>query len=221
MEYTLDGSGPARLPYEHSNERYTGRETLRFLDERDDSRPFFIHMSFQRPHAPIAPAAEHFDMYNPDDMVLPDSAVDWFENAFAGKPEFQRKLLEGGNTYPLADANPARLKRCLASYYALITAIDSEIGRVLNRLDEMGELDNTVVFYTADHGDFAGDHGLFHKNFGIYESIQRVPFLLSWPGGPQGATSDELVESVDWYPTLCALCDVPMPRGATAWTSRP
>jgi arylsulfatase A-like enzyme len=101
----------------------------------------------------------------------------------------------------------------LASYYTLISCIDMEIGRVLDKLAEDGELENTIVFYTADHGDFSGDHGLFHKNFGLYDSICRIPFLLSWPGGPRGETRDDLVESVDLYPTLCELCDVPMPEG--------
>ncbi|NQU45225.1 sulfatase-like hydrolase/transferase [bacterium] len=210
MEYTIDGSGPARLPYEHSIEHYTGEETLKFLESRDVSRPFFVHMTFQRPHAPIAPAPEFFDMYDPEEMVLPDNAFDYFENRFAGKPKFMVDRLKNGCGYPLADPNPDRLKRVLASYYALISCIDKEIGRVLDKLEKDGELENTVIVFTADHGDFAGEHGLFHKNFGIYESIQRVPFLLSWPGGPKGQHSDVFVESVDLYPTLCEICDVPM-----------
>jgi arylsulfatase A-like enzyme len=213
MEHTLDGSGPAQLPYEHSIEHYTGEETLSFLKERDESRPFFVQMSFQRPHAPIAPAAEHFGMYDPEEVVLPESACDFLENDLATKPEFLREYIGEYCEYPLADKDPARLKQCLASYYALITAIDMEIGRVLDLLKEAGELENTIIFYTADHGDFAGEHGFFHKNFGLYESIQRIPFLLSWPGGPKGARKEGLVESVDLYPTLCELCDVPMPEG--------
>ncbi len=213
QEYTMDGSAPACLPYEHSIEAFTGDETMRFLESRDESRPFFVHMTFQRPHAPIAPAEEHFELYDPEEMVLPDNAFDYFENGFAGKPEWMRKRLANGCGYPLADPSPDRLKRCLASYYALITAIDGEIGRVLQKLEECGELENTVILFTADHGDFAGEHGLFHKNFGIYDSIQRVPFILSWPGGPRGTECDAIVESVDWYPTLCGLCDVPMPDG--------
>jgi arylsulfatase A-like enzyme len=213
QHHTLDGSGPAGLPYEHSIEHYTGEETLKFLADRDESRPFFIHMTFQRPHAPIAPAEEYFGMYDPASLTLPDSAVDYFENRFAGKPEFMRQTLAKGCGYPLADPDPARLRQCLASYYALISCIDMEIGRVLRQLEEDGELENTIVFYTADHGDFAGDHGLFHKNFGLYDSICRIPFLLSWPGGPRGSVCDDLVESVDLYPTLCELCDVPMPDG--------
>lgn len=212
QEYMDNGSGPSRLPYEHSIEHYTGNTTLEFLRERDASRPFFIHMSFQRPHAPIAPAQEFYDMYDPDRLTLPDSAIDWFERRFEGKPDHLRDRLLRGCSYPLAADQPT-LRRCLASYYGLISAIDREIGRVIEHLEASGELDNTIIFYTADHGDFAGEHGLFHKNFGIYESIQRIPFLLKWPGGPQGVKCDRLVESIDFYPTLCELCDIPLPEG--------
>lgn len=211
MMHTMDGSGPAQLPYEHSIEHYTGNETLKFLEERDESRPFYIHMSFQRPHAPIAPAEEYFNTYNPDKLTLHESKVDYFENKFSSKPESIRKIVENGGSYPMADSEQ-RLRRCLASYYALISCIDMEIGRVLDYLDETGELDNTIVFYTADHGDFAGEHGLFHKNLGIYDSIQHIPYLLSYPGGPQDLVHEAFAESVDIYPTLCELCGVEFPQ---------
>lgn len=209
-ENSLDGSRPALLPYEHSIERYTGDTTLQFLKGRDSQRPFFLEMSFQRPHSPITPAPEHFDRYDPASLTIPDSAVDFFENSFSGKPAFMQEYIERGGSYPLAKTDPDVLRQCLASYYALISAIDDEIGRVLDYLEETSELDNTVLLFHADHGDFAGDHGLFHKNFGIYESIHRIPWIMSWPGGPQGIVSDHIIESVDWFPTCAALCDVPV-----------
>jgi arylsulfatase A-like enzyme len=212
MEYTTDGSGPARLPYEHSIEHFTGNETLAFLAERDQDRPFFVQMSFQRPHGPITPAREYFDLYQPDRLELPESAVDWFGNHFVGKPAFMRDMLQRQIPYPFCVEDTDRLKRLLASYFALITCIDMEIGRVFDALQESGEWENTIVLYTADHGDFAGEHGLFHKNLGIYESIHRIPFLLRYPGGPAGETISALVESVDYYPTLCDLCGVPAPE---------
>ena len=209
---TTCGAVPASLPYEHSIERFTGNESLRFLQERDTSRPFFLQMSFQRPHDPITPAAEHFDRYDPDALTLPDNAHDWLERQFAGKPDHIRERLLGGSRYPLA-ADETTLRRALASYYALISCIDDEIGRVLDHLEAVGELDNTVVLYTSDHGDFAGEHGLHFKNLGIYESIHRIPFLLSWPTGPCGEVCDGIIESVDWYPTVCELCDITPPTG--------
>jgi choline-sulfatase/uncharacterized sulfatase len=211
-QITLDGSQPASLPYEHSIEHFTGEESLKFLKNRDNERPFFLKMSFQRPHDPITPALEDFDMINPDDIVLPDNIVDLFENRFAGKPQFQQDYVKNPGAYPMAVADKKRLQRAVASYYTLIMKIDMEMGRVIAHLKETGQYENTVIFYTADHGDFAGEHGLFLKNFGIYESIHKIPFLLKWPGGPQGITCDELVESVDWYTTICGLCQVPLPE---------
>ena len=158
------------------------------------------------------PAPEHFNLYSPEALTLPDNASDYFENRFAGKPKFMQDALRDGCAYPLADPDVSRLRRCLASYYALISVIDMEIGRVLDFLEKSGQLDNTVIFYTADHGDFAGEHGLFHKNLGIYDSIHRIPFLLAWPGGPRATVAQQPVEAVDWYPTLCRLCNIPAPE---------
>lgn len=209
----LDGSAPATLPYEHSLEHFTGEETLRFLqDGVDDERPFFIQMTFQRPHAPITPAPEYFDLYDPDEIELPPSACDWFERRLAGKPEWQVQRLKNGGTYPLANDDPRVLKRCLASYYALITCIDQEIGRVFDWLKAAGRWSDTVVLFCADHGDFAGDHGLFHKNFGIYESLHRIPLILKYPGSPRGERRTGLVESIDVYPTFCDLAGLPTPE---------
>lgn len=212
QEYTLDGSHPASLPYEHSIEHFTGDKSLEFLRNRDTSRPFFLKMSFQRPHDPITPAPEDFDMVDPAEVVLPENAADLFQNRFDGKPQFMRDYLAKPGDYPMAVADEGKLRRALASYYTLIMKIDAEIGRVLDFLRQTGQYDNTVIFYTSDHGDFAGEHGLFLKNFGLYESIHRIPFLLKWPGGPAGIRYDGLVESVDWYPTLCEICQVPIPK---------
>lgn len=209
QEYTHDGSAPAQLPYEHSIERFTGNGAIEFLKTRDTDRPFFLNVSFQRPHAPIAPAAEHFGLYNPADIPLPASACDLFERKFEGKPSFMQQHISQLGGYPLVCKDKAALQQVLASYYALISVIDAEIGRVIETLKELGEYENTIIFYTADHGDFAGEHGLFHKNLGIYESIQKIPFLLKVPGGAAGKTCEDLVESIDWYPTICKLCGVP------------
>ncbi len=199
------------LPYEHSNEAWTGRETLEFLRGRDQERPFFVHMSFERPHPHWMPAAEHAGMYDPADIELGPDAVDWFVNRFAGRPEFIMNIARNKMN---AFATPDELKQALAYHFALITVIDMEIGRVLDHLEETGELDNTIIVYCADHGDFAGDHGLYMKNMGIYESIHRIPFIVSYPGSPQGEVRErEIIESVDLFPTLCELADVPAPEG--------
>jgi arylsulfatase A-like enzyme len=199
------------IPHEHSLEVWTGNETLEFLRNRDTRRPFFAQMTFQRPHAPLSPSPERADMYSPDDIDIPGSARDLFERAFATKPGFQQQHIATRRGYPYVPVDEDELRRQLCHYYALVTIIDEEIGRVIAYLREQGELDNTVIVYVADHGDFAGEHGLMQKNFGIYESIHRIPFLLWYPGCPDGREVTELAESVDLYPTLCQLMGIEVP----------
>ncbi len=206
-ENSIKGCAVARLPYEHSNEHYTGQESLAFLQRRDPRRPFFLHMSFERPHPHWMPAPEHADLYNPDDIQLGPDAVDWWERRWAGRPAHIRRQVE----QLMGGRSERDFKRMLAYQFTLITVIDREIGRVLEYLRTSGEIDNTIIVYTADHGDFAGDHGICNKNIGIYESIHRIPMLLRFPGGPRGVVRDGIVESVDLYPTLCELADVPVP----------
>lgn len=197
--------GVGKLPYEHAIEHWTAQETLEFLKHRDTTRPFFVHMSFERPHPNPAPAPEDADLYDPDAIVLPDCIADAYQHEFASKPPFIREQL-------LAVRKPKdHLQRVLAAYYTLITAIDREIGRILDALKKRGELENTIILYTADHGDSAGEHGAHGKNIGIYESVHRIPFILKCPDCPRGAVKDGLIESVDLYPSLCELCALPVP----------
>ena len=108
---------------------------------------------------------------------------------------------------------PSRLylKRAVASYYALISENDFEIGRIISYLKERDEYDNTIIVYTSDHGDFAGEHGLMGKTFSVYDAIHRIPLLVRFPGCPGGISSEAIVESVDLFPTLCQLADLPPP----------
>jgi len=202
----------SKIPHEHSLEVWTGNETLKFLQKRDRRRPFFVQMSFQRPHAPLSPSPERANMYSPEDIDVPMSAIDLFQRGFASKPKFQRDHVARRSGYPYVSQDEAELRRQLTHYYALVTIIDEEIGQVIDYLRTAGELDNTIVVYVADHGDFAGDHGLMQKNFGIYESIHRIPFIISYPGCPMGKEIDELIESVDLYRTICQLADIPVPE---------
>jgi len=199
------------IPHAHSVEVWTGDQTLAFLRARDRDRPFFVQMSFQRPHAPLAPSPERAQMYRPEEIDLPASARDLFERRFATKPAFQRAHVAQRRSYPYVPVDEAELRRHLAHYYTLISIIDEQIGRVLEELRAQGELERTIVIYTSDHGDFAGEHGLMQKNLGLYESIHRIPLLLWYPGCPAGRRIDALVESVDLYPTLCELTGLPLP----------
>ena len=91
-------------------------------------------------------------------------------------------------------------------YYGMIRYLDDAIGDILRTLDETGLADNTIVIFTADHGDYAGEHGLMLKSGTFYDSMTRVPLIVSWPGGLEGrATRDELVSNIDIMPTIASL----------------
>lgn len=197
----------SELPEAHSVEAWTGDTALSALRDRDPDRPFMMQLSFQRPHEPLCIPPERAEDYNPAALPLPDSATEFFDyppgHRWPTKPAFQRDYVNANqHGYPYRPKDHDDLRRQLARYYTLVTMIDHQIGRVLDHLEAAGRLQNTVVLYTADHGDFAGDHGLHLKNLGIYESIHRVPMILSYPGGPHGEQRDGLVELVDVYPTL-------------------
>ncbi|MCM8817259.1 MAG: sulfatase-like hydrolase/transferase [Candidatus Omnitrophica bacterium] len=203
----------SQIPHKHSLEVWTANQTIEFLENRDQHRPFFILMSFQRPHAPIAPSFDKGLLYKPEDIDIPENALDLFERKFASKPDFQRQHIDKRKIYPYVAQSVEELKVLLTYYYTLITIIDEEIGRVVKFLEEKNLLENTIIVYTSDHGDFAGEHGLLHKNLGIYESIHRIPFIIRYPGCPKGKIISELVESIDLYPTLCDLTGIKVPAG--------
>ena len=200
------------IPDKHSLETWTGDKTLEFLGNRDSAPPFFVQMSFQRPHDPHAISPEWVDWYDASSLTLPDSISDFFDTKFQSKPAFMRNYVrEGHEGYPYRPYDQADLKRQLAHYYALITAMDREIGRVIAHLKATGQYDNTVIVYHADHGDFSGEHGLALKNFGVYESVHKIPYIWRWPGAPTGTTVEGIVESVDLYATLCDVAGLPCP----------
>ncbi len=193
----------SEVPLEHHLETWTGDQAVELLRARDRHRPFMMQLSFQRPHEPLCIPPECSNWYDPDALHLPGNISDYFNRRFAGKPRFQRDYVNSGTMgYPYRPRDEADLRGQVAYYYTLITMIDQQIGRVLDELEAQNELNHTVICYVADHGDFAGEHGLHLKNLGIYEAIHRVPFIVSYPGGPRGTACDAMTELVDLYPTL-------------------
>lgn len=205
----------SELPEEYSLEAWTGRQAVDFLEQCDDENPFFLKVSFQRPHDPYAPPASRAADYDPQALTLPDNACDYLERGFEGKPLFQQEHIKNcrGGGYPFAAHDEADLRIQMARHFTLITMMDDAIGEIFQTLEKMGELENTIIVYTADHGDFAGEHGLMLKNLGIYESIHRIPFLLAGPGIEANGTRLPMVESVDFYPTIAELAGIEPENG--------
>jgi choline-sulfatase/uncharacterized sulfatase len=198
----------SRLPFEHCVEGWCAQEAIRFINECGD-RPFFLHLSLPRPHECYTPSEPYWSMYDEGALALPPNAdYDLSEKP----PHFQRSRR-------WQEAPDARLwlfepktyqagrRRVLHGYLGCVSQVDAAVGIVLDHLAARGLAENTIVIYTSDHGDFAGEHGIIEKAPGICaDAITRIPSLWRWPGRFEaGHVCDQLVEAVDLAPTVLAL----------------
>ena len=170
---------------------------------RHRDEPFALIAGFYAPHAPINPPQRFVDMYDVD--AMPDPAI-------GDEMPFHRIL----------DVSLAQWRKAKAYYYALVSHIDDQIGRILSALDECDLRDNTLIVFTADHGEHLGDHGLGGKGAPGWDSCTHVPLLVSLPECiAAGRTHSELIEAVDILPTLLDYCGVQAPPAAQGHSFRP
>jgi arylsulfatase A-like enzyme len=172
---------------------------------KQKNRPFFVAVGFYRPHTPfVAPRDPYFGYY----------------------PESQMRVVQGV-AEDQADLPPAAIgsykhsednltddlrRQCLQAYYASISFMDAQVGRVLDALDRLGLSDNTIIVFASDHGYHTGEHGLWQKT-SLFEESARVPLLIVAPGvTKQGSVVEDPVGLIDLYPTLTELCRVPAPK---------
>ena len=178
--------GPEHL----SHTAFVADETIEYIRRRRDRGPFFVIAGFYAPHAPLNPPRRFLDTYDPSTLPLPT-------------------MNEGEDHYGLSDDQWREVK---AYYYALISHIDDQIGRVLSALEETGLREDTIVVFTSDHGEHLGDHGTIHKGPPGLDSCAHVPLILSYPGTvPSTQKKAELIELVDVAPALLDLCGVQAP----------
>ena len=194
----------ARLhqPVEATFEAYLATRAIEQLERyaaegRADGRPFFLATHFFGPHLPYLLPDAYFDLYDPDAVELPASVAETFE----GKPAVQRNYSAHWTFDTLSEEVSRKL---IAVYWGYVTLIDAQIGRILDRLEELGLKDRTAVFFTADHGEFTGAHRLHDKGPAMYEDIYRTPGILRVPGAPP-QVRDELVSLTDCTATLLEL----------------
>lgn len=209
---------PSFLHEDDTAEAWCAAETIKFLEEsKNDDRPFCYWMSLPRPHSNYIPAKRFWDLYDTNKLELPPSADDSLEDRHWTMRNTKKGQMGNGSITGFAAFEPrdydSYRRRVLHGYYGCVSMVDDAVGRVMKRLEELGLRENTIVVYSTDHGDFAGEHGIIEKAPGISSrAITRIPWIWSWPGHlPQGKVSNELVETVDLLPTLCALAGLPAP----------
>jgi len=170
-------------------------ETIRLL-EKNRNRPFFIAAGFYRPHCPFIAPKKYFDMYplekiaaprfSPEDNKgIPDAALWIREPHFGVGEQAQREAIQ--------------------AYYASISFLDANVGRLLDALDRLDLRRNTIVVFWSDHGYLLGQHGQWMKQT-LFEGSARNPVIISAPGMPRSKATSRTVELLDIYPTLAELC---------------
>lgn len=210
-DYSIDWNSwmarPSHLP-EHLHPTYwTASEGINFIFRRDPTKPFFLWLSFARPHSPYDPPQVYWDMYK-DHPDIPDPVVgDW-------AAPFDKRVDDVNAPFTRRSARETR--RARAAYYGSITFIDHQIGRFLYEFQHMdpAAYENTVIIFTSDHGDMLGDHHHWRKTY-AYEGSAKVPFIVSFPRDWEiqgGQVVDAPIELRDIMPTLLDAAGVPVPE---------
>ena len=194
-------SEPER-PAEHSAAAFLTDQILSSLAEQTE--PWFFHASYLRPHSPYAAAGEFSDLYSPEAVPPPIAIGDGLHPLH----EFALQL-----AICAAPPDPEEMARLRAQYYGMVSEVDAEIGRLLTFLEESGQLDETMIVVTADHGEQLGDHGLIEK-LGFFEESYRIPLILFSPHhrASAGRVVEQFTEAIDVLPTFAQLLghDVPL-----------
>jgi arylsulfatase A-like enzyme len=190
---------------QHSAAMYTDcfiDQLLHRAARRDD--PFFMYLGFNSPHDPRQAPREYLDLYPQDKIQIPPNFLP--EHPFdQGDSKIRDELLA---PFPRTQGAVQLHRR---EYYALITYVDYQIGRILDALQQSGKADNTYVILTADHGLAVGEHGLLGKQ-NMYDCSIRMPLIVSGPGIKPGSRCDALVYQHSMYATTCELAGVPIPE---------
>lgn len=201
-------SGVYALPEELHPTRWTGDKAVEFIGNYDRKEPFFLKVSFARPHSPYDPPKRFMDMYKAEDMPAPHVGK-WAE-----------KYAEIDNPKDLSlwhgDLGLEQARKSRQGYYGSVSFIDEQIGRIVKSLEERGMLENTLIVFTADHGDMLGDHNLWRKTY-AYDGSAHIPMLMRWPksmgmDSRRGSTAAQPVELRDILPTCLDAAGKPAPE---------
>jgi iduronate 2-sulfatase len=182
----------------------TASKTIELIREHGKSdRPFFIAAGFVRPHYPNVAPTHYFDLYPPENIELPETRDGDLDDVPALGQTSVTSLNDPIGNYP------ENQKKFWGSYYATITYMDDQVGRIMAELDREGLRESTAVVFIGDHGYHLGEHFFWQKS-NLHEDVTRVPFILSAPGFAPGE-SRALVELADIFPTVSELVGITVP----------
>ncbi|MEN9575827.1 MAG: hypothetical protein RL514_3682 [Verrucomicrobiota bacterium] len=211
------GSSLSFMKAEGTDEEQTdgkvATEVIKLL-EANKEKPFFIAAGFYRPHCPYIAPKKYFDLYPLDKITMPQGS---FPEALAApKPS-----LASVTPWPWFGTTEQQSREAKQAYYATISFVDAQVGRLLDALDRLKLAQNTIVVFWSDHGYHEGEHGLWMKQ-SLWEGSARAPLLIHAPGAKgNGGVSGRTVEFVDLYPTLADLAGLTPPKTLTGASLKP
>ena len=214
LEYNDYRGAVYALPEDVHPTAWVGRAAVSFLEGYNKTQPFFLKVSFHRPHSPYDPPKRWMDRFDPEKMPAPYLG-DW-DSRYA--IDYKTKTAPPGIWVGDVGEKQVRLSR--QAYYASVGFVDEWIGNILGKLEGLGLTERTFVFFTADHGDMMGDHYHWRKGYPYFGSAS-VPMLLRWPssmsaasGGPvataRGSTMAHVTELRDIFPTVLDIAGIPV-----------
>jgi arylsulfatase A-like enzyme len=198
---------PWHYPEEYHPTRWTTERALEFLETRDPTRPFFLNLSYVRPHTPFDPPADYFEQYVDRNLPVPpigEWSDEWFGEYLSDRPAPDAWI---------ADLPERVVHRARAAYLGLVTQIDHQLKRVFDRLRVDDEWEDTLVVFASDHGEMLGDHHLWRKSY-PFEGSARVPLIVRPPGSvdvERGAVRHHPVGLHDLMPTMLDVANVDIP----------
>jgi arylsulfatase A-like enzyme len=186
----------------HASEQFAD-EAIAFIRQQKTAKPFCLYVAFTSPHDPRIAPPEFKKIYSVEGPPLPP-------NYMPLHPFNNGEMKVRDETLAPWPRTPAIVKEHLADYYACISHVDAQVGRIIEALREGGLYDKTIIVYSSDHGLAIGSHGLFGKQ-NLYDHSMHAPLIFSGPGIPKNRQSDALCYLLDIFPTLCDLAGIPMP----------
>ena len=207
------------LPVAFHNSTWVGNQTIEFINNNKNN-PFVLWTSFPDPHTPFNCPEPWCYMYHPDEIDLPENP----ERDFERRPWWHKKTLRenliclikalfhiGQNGLEFFPPDEKKLRHIISNYYGMISLIDHNVGRILTALNDAGIAENTLVVYTADHGEWLGDHGLLLKGPIIYESLLTVGCIMKGPEIPKNLIIDDPVSTIDIPATFYDYANISKP----------
>ena len=193
-----DGDGIYGIGYRVDKEvtqaAFVAEQTMEYIRQHREG-PFFCIAGLYAPHSPGLAPQEYMDLYDPEQLSLPELS-----------PELEAIRAERGYT-------DQELRLARQAYYAMVSEVDHQVGRLLAYLDQVGIAQETLVIFTSDHGEWLGEHLRYGKGYPAHDCISRTPLIVRWPAG-QGASGrrvNRFVEAVDVIPTLLDAAFIPQP----------